>query len=129
MLLKRKYFFISILLFLFISFCNKTEEQPVKRMKIEILNGSNISGLANELTKYIRSNYFSYYDVRKIGNASESNYDKSIIIYRRKRYENDAQQLAKILSIEECLYIGNDSDFAALSVILGKDFKIPQYKK
>ncbi|MDR3302535.1 MAG: LCP family protein [Spirochaetaceae bacterium] len=95
---------------------------------VEILNGTNVAGLAGRTAELIR--VFGY-DVIKIGNATDGNYDKTEII-DHTRQKAEVQIFADIIRCEniktDASEIGSENDMqtyeykADLTLIIGKDF-------
>ena len=96
---------------------------PIKDIKVEILNGCGIKGIAAKTSEYLRSKY--RIDVVRSDNADRYDYSKTIIIGRN-------ENLDKILSVSEAFDISiNNSDHIRhtpnetlgvdVTIILGKD--------
>ena len=98
-------------------------KNPIKDIKVEILNGCGIKGIAEKTSEYLRSEY--RIDVVKSDNADKFDYSKTVIIGRN-------EDLDKILSILKAFDISiNNSDHIRhvpdetlgvdVTIILGKD--------
>ena len=98
-------------------------KDPIKDIKVEILNGCGIKGIAAKTSEYLRSNY--RIDVVRSDNADKYDYSKTVIIGRN-------EDLDKILSIIKAFDISiNNSDHIRhapdetlgvdVTIILGKD--------
>ena len=98
-------------------------ENPIKDIKVEILNGCGIKGIAAKTSEYLRSKY--RIDVVRSDNADKYDYSKTVIIGRN-------EDLDKILSILKAFDISiNNSDHIRhapdetlgvdVTIILGKD--------
>lgn len=89
-------------------------------IQINILNGTKVSGLANQFRNYFRSKGF---DVVEVDNFSE-HVNKSYLI-DRVGDKNTSKKIAKILGINDSL-IKTEIDsglYLKCSVILGDDYK------
>ena len=98
-------------------------KNPIKDIKVEILNGCGIKGIAEKTSEYLRSKY--RIDVVKSDNADKFDYSKTVIIGRN-------EDLDKILSVIKAFDISiNNSDHIRhtpdetlgvdVTIILGKD--------
>jgi len=96
---------------------------PIKNIKVEILNGCGIKGIAAKTSEFLRSEH--RIDVIRSDNANNYNYSKTIIIGRN-------ENLDKILSVSKAFDISiNDTNHIRhvpdetlgvdVTVILGKD--------
>ena len=96
---------------------------PIKNIKVEILNGCGIKGIAGKTSEFLRSKY--RIDVVRSDNADRYDYSKTIIIGRN-------EDLNKILSVSEAFGLSiNNSDHIQhvpdetlgvdVTIILGKD--------
>ena len=96
---------------------------PIKDIKVEILNGCGIKGIAAKTSEYLRSKYRIY--VVKSDNADKFDYSKTVIIGRN-------EDLDKILSISNAFdisinnknhiqHIPDETLGVDVTVILGKD--------
>lgn len=92
-----------------------------ERIRVEVLNGSGVSGLAREATGVLREKGF---DVVSWGNAGTQSEDISVVMDRVGRTEM-AHQVAGALGI---LQVGSEPDstlFLDVTVRLGKDWEPP----
>ena len=96
---------------------------PIKNIKVEILNGCGIKGIAGKTSEFLRSKY--RIDVVRSDNADRYDYSKTIIIGRN-------EDLNKILSVSEAFGLSiNNSDHIQhvpdetlgvdVTIIVGKD--------
>ena len=96
---------------------------PIKNIKVEILNGCGIKGVAAKTSEYLRSEH--RIDVIRSDNADKYTYSKTIIIGRN-------EDLDKILSVSKAFDISiNNTDHIRhvpdetlgvdVTIILGKD--------
>lgn len=101
------------------SFETVVAEDP---LKVEVLNGCNIQGLAGEYAEFLRQ---EHYDVVRIDNARSFDYVKTILIDRKTRDRKVIMNLAKLLGLEEdrVLPIENNDVQAAATIILGADYE------
>ena len=100
------------------------EEQPIQDIRLEILNGCGINGLAGKTTDFFRSKQI---DVIKSDNADRYDYSKTIIIGRN-------ENIKSLKAVAACLKIAtNDTSRIKINpdeslgvdvtIILGKDIK------
>ncbi len=98
-------------------------KDPIKDIKVEILNGCGIKGIAGKTSEYLRSKY--RIDVVRSDNADRYDYSKTTIIGRN-------EDLNKILSVSEAFGLSiNNTDHIQhvpdetlgvdVTIILGKD--------
>mgnify|MGYP001193960049 FL=1 len=96
---------------------------PIKNIKVEILNGCGIKGIAAKTSEFLRTKH--RFDVIKSDNADKYNYSKTIIIGRN-------EDLDKILSVSKAfdISINNTSHIKHIpdeklgvdvTIIIGKD--------
>ena len=96
---------------------------PIKNIKVEILNGCGIKGIAGVTSEYLRSEY--RIDVVRSDNADKYDYSKTIIIGRN-------EDLDKILSVSEAFgisiknpdhirHVPDESLGVDVTIILGRD--------
>ena len=99
---------------------NEYEKRTGYRIRIEILNGCGISGLADKYTNFFRENG---YDVIQSKNAENFNFNKSLVILRVNN-KDYAFQIAKLMDTQTNEIVENidyslDCD---VTVIIGKDY-------
>ena len=98
-------------------------ENPIKNIKVEVLNGCGIKGIAAKTSEFLRSKH--RIDVIRSDNADKYDYSKTIIIGRN-------EDLDKILSVTKAFdieinnksYIRHEPDETLgvdVTIILGKD--------
>mgnify|MGYP005729863879 CR=1 FL=1 len=96
---------------------------PIKNIKVEVLNGCGIKGIAAKTSEFLRTKH--RFDVIKYDNADKYNYSKTIIIGRN-------EDLDKILSVSKAfdISISNTSHIKHIpdeklgvdvTIIIGKD--------
>ncbi|MEM9424987.1 MAG: LytR C-terminal domain-containing protein, partial [Spirochaetota bacterium] len=95
------------------------EEYPVR---VEILNGTNVSGLASRTGVLYSQQGF---DVIHIGNADRSDYDKTVVINLHSNNLDDVRRVAELIGAENLVLQplpGGEQAEAEVSVVLGRDF-------
>lgn len=106
-----------------------TKQVNTSKIKIEVLNGCGIAGVAEKLTDYLRTSGF---DVVKLGNYRSFQIENSIVIARNEKIQN-AQRVAVAsgLSPESVIQQTNPEYLLDVTFILGKDYKklIPLQKR
>ena len=90
------------------------------RADIEILNGCGQPGIANLFTHFLRAHN---YDVIEIKNADNFNYEETLIIINHKNKIALANDLIKLLSIDEKNILVNENKIWDIAVIIGKNYK------
>ena len=100
------------------------QESPIQDIKIEVLNGCGIKGLAAKTTSFFRSKQI---DVIRSDNADRYNYSKTIIISRNENIKSlKAVAESFQISPNDTNHIKIDPDESLgvdVTVILGKDIK------
>jgi hypothetical protein len=86
-------------------------------VKVEVLNGSGVTGLAAKVGDMLKDKGC---DVIKVGNAEGTEYS-STYIYDRKGNGEKAKRIAEILDVNEYKVELDDKTNADVTVILGKD--------
>ncbi len=86
-------------------------------IKVEILNGSGINGLASKVGSILRDKGF---DVISVGNAAGGIHDETIV-YDRKGENDIALEVAKALDVKGYKVDIDDDTEADITVILGRD--------
>jgi len=104
-------------------------EISAAKIKIEVLNGCGVSGVADKLTNYLRENKI---DVVNLGNYRSFEIENSIIIGRNKKIKN-AELVASLLGLDQNSVILqiNPDYLLDVTFILGKDYRnlIPLKKR
>jgi len=99
------------------------------KIKIEVLNGCGVSGIADKLTDYLRENKI---DVVNLGNYRSFEIENSIIIGRNKKIKN-AELVASLVGLGQNSVIQqiNPDYLLDVTFILGKDYRnlIPLKKR
>jgi hypothetical protein len=108
---------------------NYLEDSTAVRIQVEVLNGCGVSGVAEKLTDYLRTNNI---DVVNLGNYRSFEIENSIIIGRNEKIYN-AEKVAAIVGLDEQNIIQQiNSDYLLdVTFILGKDYRdlIPLKKR
>ena len=89
-------------------------------IQLEVMNGCGISGIAENLTNYLRQKNF---DVVQVGNYSSYDIDNTLVVDRTGN-RNNAIKVAEALGIDSKNVIQqiNNDYFLDVSLIIGKDF-------
>jgi uncharacterized protein YkvS len=93
---------------------------PASIIQLEVLNGCGVSGAAEKITDYLRSNHV---DVVQMKNYISFDIEKSLVINRTTNKPN-AERIADILGIDRkniVQQISNDY-FLDVSLVIGKDY-------
>ena len=91
------------------------------RVKVQVLNGGGLSGVAWEATRTLRDLGF---DVVSYGNAGTFSEDPSVVIDRVGRFQT-AGLVAEALGIEAVLSEPDSSLYVDVSVVLGPEWTRP----
>jgi len=87
--------------------------------KIQVLNGCGTPGVANDVTDFLRANFF---DVKNARNALTSNYASTLVI-SRTRDMTIAKQVAAALKTDRLVLCRNEDTTYDVTVIIGHDYK------
>lgn len=105
------------------------EDSTNIKIQVEVLNGCGVSGIADRLTDYLRSNHI---DVVNLGNYRSFEIESSIIVGRNEKIKN-AELIAELVGIDKNSIIQQTNPDYLLDVtfILGKDYRslIPLKKR
>jgi len=96
---------------------NITESR--ENIKIEVLNGSGIAGLATEVAEVLRN---EGYNVVNIANVSGIVYSETYI-YDRKKNEKETNKVAKILGVKNIEQDLDEAGNVDVTIIVGRDMK------
>ena len=92
-----------------------------KRMIMDVLNGTDISGLASRAQSYLLSYGFN---ITQVGNADSEDYENTVIIVYRNKQE--VKKLAELINCKNVIYSDKIEEIEEknvdLTLILGKDF-------
>jgi hypothetical protein len=91
------------------------------RIRVEVLNGAGVSGLARETTEFLRAGGF---DVVYYGNASGQTRDSTIILDRGLDPDGVAR-VAAALGVNRVQLVPDTTLYLEATVILGTDFRAP----
>ena len=108
---------------------NYLEDSTRVRIQVEVLNGCGVSGVAEKLTDYLRTNNI---DVVNLGNYRSFEIENSIIIGRNEKIQN-AEIVAAIVGLDKQNIIQqiNPDYLLDVTFVLGKDYRnlIPLKKR
>ena len=91
-------------------------------MRLEVLNGTNIAGLASRTAAIYTNQGF---DVLKVDNAERADYEKTLIVNLHSSSEDDVRRAAAVIGAENLILQplpGGEQAEAEVRVILGRDF-------
>lgn len=99
----------------------KPEDNPQISIRVEILNGCGVSGVARRAMVYLRE---QGYDVLSVGDSKEK-FPKTIIIERRSQDNMNARTLARTLGLERSSVTQSLDSLSPVFVtlIIGNDYK------
>ncbi len=91
-------------------------------VRVEILNGTNVNGLASRTgALYSREGF----DVINVDNADRSDYDKTVVVNLHSKNLDDVRRVAQLVGAENVILQplpGGEQSEAEVRVVLGKDF-------
>jgi len=96
-----------------------TMQEP---LKVEVLNGCGITGLANEFAEYLRRKECN---VVNVDNAEDFDYLKTIIIDRGRRESRNVKKFRELIGLDEdrVLLIRSQESESEISLIVGSDYE------
>jgi hypothetical protein len=107
------------------------EKQIPNLSSVELLNGCGVSGLADNISKYLRDNLF---DVKSTDNAHGPdgrslafNYPKTLVISRIPDTKM-AQRVAELLGVNEVVFIRTDHSSYDITIIIGHNYRELTYE-
>ena len=105
-----------------ISAVNEVTEAPVQALKIEILNGCGVQGLAKKWADHLRAAGFDPWNVT---NFEQSNVARTMIIDRTSNARSNGLAVAEALGLPEdyVAYQASDQRQVAVTVIIGLDYE------
>ncbi|MFA5498943.1 MAG: LytR C-terminal domain-containing protein [Candidatus Cloacimonadia bacterium] len=113
---------LIVLIFALLGACQKSGEEEkdlLPAVKVRILNGCGISGVASEFSDFLTKHNV---DVIGVGNSRKFIYDKTIIIVKRDD-EQDLNRLIKYTGITRRAFaVENDSE-EDFQIIIGRDYQ------
>lgn len=95
------------------------KENTTKKVSVEVLNGSNISGLATKVAKQLEEKGFH---VKNIGNIKGMSYSQTHI-YDRKNNIKEAKEIAKILGVKQIETDLKKEADVDITIIVGEDME------
>ncbi len=113
----------AFLVSLLIMFTREDPEEIYRKnsnIRVEVLNGCGVNRLAMRVTNVLRKQGFN---VIKIGNTENQDFEKTVIIERSDETLENAQYVAGRIG---CKNIGKDIDpglYLEVTVIVGKDYE------
>ena len=93
---------------------------PERRIRVQVLNASGITGLAREATRVLRDQGF---DVKEMGNAPAGSSPDSSIVLDRVGTLALAREVADSLGIPRVVTRPDSNLYLDVTVVLGKDWK------
>ncbi len=93
-----------------------------RRIRVEVLNGAGVDGLAWRATERLRRQGF---DVVYFGNAADFEEDTSVAIARLGEIE-PTRRVADVLGLRKVMAIRDESLYLDVTVIVGKDWLAPE---
>lgn len=115
---------------LWLEFRHETPESPPivlgtwegRRIRVEVLNGAGLDGLAWRATERLRRQGF---DVVYFGNAADFEQDTSVAIARLGEIE-PTRRVADVLGLRQVMTIRDENLYLDVTVVLGKDWVAPE---
>ena len=103
---------------------NKVEIIEITSLKLSILNGCGVKGVASEVKDNLINKNFENVDIISWKNVKSNKfiYGKSIIVVKRKD-EKKLEYLMKITGISRRIYAFDDSTIEDFQIILGRDYR------
>ena len=94
----------------------------VDPVRVQVLNGCGVSGIANEFSEYLQQ---QRYDVIEVGNAPTWDYENTVIINRERRDKKYIDKFREIIGISKDLVypIKNDENDSDITLIIGSDYE------
>ena len=91
-------------------------------IKVQVLNGCGVSGIANEFAELLQR---KQYDVVDISNATNWDYEKTVIINRERQDRKNIEKFRELVGVpKELVYlIKNDEVESDITLILGMDYE------
>jgi len=95
------------------------EPEPPPPARIRVLNGCGVSGLADRLSDFLRTNSIEVIDS---GNADNFNFPHTIVI-EKDSAGHHGKTVADLMGVTNKTYLFGTSDSVNVEVIIGKDYK------
>jgi len=94
----------------------------VDPVKVQVLNGCGVSGIANEFSEFLQR---KRYDIIEVGNAPTWDYENTVIINRERRDKKYIDKFRELIGIpKELVYpIKNDENESDVTLIIGSDYE------
>ena len=89
-----------------------------ERIRVEVLNGGGVDGMAREVTGYLRDRGF---DVVEVGNWVSFDEDSTFVVARTDDLA-DARRVADVMGVRRVRADPDPNLFADVSVVVGKDW-------
>jgi hypothetical protein len=96
------------------------EDIPVPYTRVEVLNGCGVDNLAYKVALYLREEGF---DVVEIGNVTETNVERTIIIERVDKKMKNAKLLGRVIHCTNMQAMIDSTLFLEVSLLLGEDYE------
>ncbi len=98
-------------------------QNPIEDIKVEVLNGCGVTGLASKTTEFLQSKNI---DVIKSDNADHHNYINTLIIQRNEKY-NSLKKVVETFGVyltdsTRIKILPDESLDVDVTVILGRDY-------
>ena len=99
-----------------------TEYPITDPIKVQVLNGCGVSGIANEFAEFLQQ---KRYDVVDVDNALNWDYEKTVIINRERQDHRQIEKFRDLIGIDpELVYkIRNDEVESDITLIIGSDYE------
>lgn len=103
----------------------EVQEEPVldkyERIpgEVQVLNGTNLGGMAGTIREFLMDKGF---DVVDVGNASEQNFDETLVVYRNPDWTGKTR-LEKSLAFPKTMILENPSKLVDVTIFVGRDIQ------
>ncbi|MCT4621429.1 MAG: LCP family protein [Marinisporobacter sp.] len=98
---------------------NENEENKKEQVTVEVLNGSNINGIATKTANILKE---KGYKVVNVNNVAGMKYGQTHI-YDRSNKDEDAKNIAKLLNVKEIEKDIDNNSKVDITIIIGNDMK------
>ncbi|QZY57079.1 LCP family protein [Crassaminicella profunda] len=98
---------------------NEYAKDPQEKITVEVLNGSNINGIATKTANTLKE---KGYEIVNISNVAGIKYGQTHI-YNRNNKDTDAKNIAKLLDVKEIEKDIDTSTKADITIIIGNNMK------
>ena len=97
---------------------------PQTSVKISVINGSGIDFAARNVKNYILENYKKVYVIyAKNIVGGKYNFDKCVIVVKKKNKENKLKYLQALTGIKRRIFAFNEDENEEFYIIVGRDYK------